>query len=118
VEEFAMTMRVAARSGTYLLPLSQTYDDGETRTFTEPPGSRAEGPVFTVSGAPTASSAAASPPSGPDDPAVAALPAGRRLEPASSDGGSALLVGLGVVGATALMGTVLLLRRRRPDEEA
>jgi hypothetical protein len=112
-------MRVGARPGTYLLPLSQTYDDGQTRRFTDAPGSRTEGPVFTVSGA----GAAAPPPptarpSEPADPALAALPAGRRLEPASSDGGSALLVGLGVVGGTALLGTVLLLRRRRPDDEA
>jgi Domain of unkown function (DUF1775) len=120
VEEFALTLRVGTERGTYLLPLSQRYDDGETRTFTDAPGSRGEGPVFTVSGAattpgPTPTSGTGD---GPDDPALAALPAGRRLEPASSDGGSALLVGLGVVGGTALLGTVLLLRRRRTDDVA
>ena len=118
VEEFGLTMRVGGRAGTYLLPLLQSYDDGQTRTFTEAPGSRAQGPVFTVSG-----TAGTSPPvigrsTAPPDPALTGLPAGRRLEPTSSDGGSALLVGLGVVGGTALLGTLLLLRRRRTDDEA
>jgi hypothetical protein len=113
-------MRVGGRAGTYLLPLSQTYDDDETRTFTDAPGSRGEGPVFTVSGAtaPVPPSASGAADGSGDDPALAALPVGRRLEPASSDGGSALLVGLGVIGGTALLGTVLLLRRRRTDEVA
>jgi hypothetical protein len=117
-EEFGLTMRVGPRPGTYLLPLSQTYDDSEARRFTDAPGSRTEGPVFTVSGAATAATPVASRPTGAADPVLAALPAGRRLEPSSSDGGSALLVGLGVVGGTALLATVLLLRRRRPDDEA
>ena len=118
VEEFGLTMRVDGRAGTYLLPLSQSYDDGETRTFTEAPGSRAQGPVFTVSGTAQASTPAVGRSTAPADPALAALPAGRRLEPTSSDGGSALLVGLGVVGGTALLATLLLLRRRRTDNEA
>jgi hypothetical protein len=116
-ERFDLRTLVSGRPGTYVFPLSQTYDDGETRTFVEEPGSRAEGPVFTVSGAAVAGTASAAASDGPIDPALAALPPGRRLEPASSDGGSALLVGLGVLGGTALLATVLLLRRRGQEDE-
>jgi hypothetical protein len=47
-EEFDLTMRVSSSAGTYLFPLSQTYDDGEQRAFAGPPASRDEAPVFTV----------------------------------------------------------------------
>jgi uncharacterized protein YcnI len=50
-EDFDVTMQVATSPGTYVLPLAQTYDDGETRTFTGEPGARDEAPVFTVTGA-------------------------------------------------------------------
>jgi hypothetical protein len=56
-EDFDLTMQVASTPGTYVLPLSQTYDDGETRTFTGAPGTRNEAPLFTVTGAAEATSA-------------------------------------------------------------
>ena len=49
-EGFDLSMQVAGTPGTYVLPLSQTYDDDETRTFTGAPGSRDEAPLFTVTG--------------------------------------------------------------------
>jgi uncharacterized protein YcnI len=49
-EDFDLTMQVASTPGTYVLPLAQTYDDGETRTFTGGPGTRDEAPLFTVTG--------------------------------------------------------------------
>ena len=48
--DFDLTMTVAGTSGTYVLPLAQTYDDGETRTFSGSPGARDEAPLFTVTG--------------------------------------------------------------------
>jgi uncharacterized protein YcnI len=48
--DFDLTMTVAATAGTYVLPLAQTYDDGETRTFAGGPGTRDEAPLFTVTG--------------------------------------------------------------------
>ena len=55
--DFDLTMTVAATAGTYVLPLAQTYDDGETRTFAGGPGTRDEAPLFTVTGAGGASAA-------------------------------------------------------------
>jgi len=50
-EDFGFTLRVGARSGTYLLPLVQTYEDGETSDFSGPPGRSDEAPRLVVTGA-------------------------------------------------------------------
>jgi hypothetical protein len=117
-ERFELTMQVASTPGTYLLPLSQTYDDGETRTFTGGPGTRFEAPRFTVAaagGATTAPSASAiaSRPTATPDSDLAALPAGRRLEPASSDDAPIAVVAVGFVALTVLGGAVLFVRQRQ-----
>lgn len=57
-EDFGFTVRVGSRPGTYLLPLVQTYEDGETSDFSGPPDRSDEAPRLVVTGAaPRASSA-------------------------------------------------------------
>jgi uncharacterized protein YcnI len=115
-EDFDLTMRVTDTPGTYLFPLSQTYDDGEERTFAGAPGSRDEAPLFTVTGdrptaarsAGTASATAAS----SSAAGLAGLPAGRRLESESTDSGPVLVIGLVFVAVTALGVAVLAVRRK------
>ena len=86
-EDFDLTMQVATTPGTYTLPLAQTYEDGETRTFTGAPGTRDEAPLFTVTG-----TAGTSPPPRPS----------RTAAPASTGAGpSAFASPSGSVSASA-----------------
>lgn len=72
---FVLTLTVSSTTGTYPLPVKQTYDDGAVSDFSGPPGSENEAPVITVTGGgpaptsaaprPTATRTASSPPSQP-----------------------------------------------------
>jgi uncharacterized protein YcnI len=110
VEDFALTMRVSHQGGTYVLPVSQTYDDGEVRTFAGGPGTRDEAPVFTVTGGSAAATSPTSSTSGP-----AGLPAGRRLEPEPTGDSPVLVIGLLFVALTVLGVAVLAVRRNGGD---
>lgn len=48
---FVLTLTVSSTTGTYPLPVKQTYDDGTVADFSGPPGSKNEAPVITVTGA-------------------------------------------------------------------
>jgi uncharacterized protein YcnI len=119
-ERFDLTVRVAPTTGTYVLPLSQTYDDGQVRTFAGGPGRPDEGPLFTLTagGGATTPTAAAPGPTSVPDAGLTSLPAGRRLEPASSGGAPIALVAVGFVALTVLGGVVLLARQRRSEPTA
>lgn len=81
-EDFDLTMRVSDTAGTYVFPLSQTYDDGEERTFAGAPGSRDEAPLFTVTGGGRAT--AASPPASPSSRPTTSAPSTSRTAAASA----------------------------------
>jgi hypothetical protein len=113
-ERFDLTMQLAPTAGTYVLPLSQTYDDGQVRTFTGGPGRPDEAPLFTLTaGSVTKVTTAAPQATGSPEGALGALPAGRRLVPASSGGAPIALVGLGFVALTVFGGVVLFARQRQ-----
>jgi uncharacterized protein YcnI len=80
-EDFDLTMQVSDTPGTYVLPLSQSYDDGETRTFTGSPGARDEAPLFTVTGD---GEAATGPPATTAPPRPSTAPASSAAAPSGS----------------------------------
>lgn len=85
-EDFDLRMQVADAPGTYVLPLSQTYDDNETRTFTGPPGARDEAPLFTVTGTTGVAPAPSASPTTTPRPAAAGASAAASASPASATG--------------------------------
>lgn len=56
---FVLTLTVSSTTGTYPLPVKQTYDDGAVSDFSGPPGSENEAPVITVTGGGPAPTSAA-----------------------------------------------------------